>query len=128
MSLQKEFRDIANTYLYSFCVKHEFEYEADAWVGGDVGDVAQVGDYFFGFDDIRYDIDNQIEGDKILEWHDYNVRLGVLGCTKKINYQNWCKGCPLPYTEEELQKIEDAHKRVLEAERLLYELLNKPPF
>ena len=93
MNLQEKFTAIAELYIEAFLRKHNLfddengDYSEWEWVGSDVGGIIEVADYFIGFDDIRYDIDNCIEKDNFFEWYDY-----VLENEKKINYKSYLKG------------------------------------
>lgn len=107
--MRKRWREICNEYLKAFCERHEFQYDPDGWVGADPGTICIVGDFFFGMDDIRYDVDKQIPGDKIIEWYDYNLRVFELqqegAKIANINYPSWCNGAPR-YSEGQLKKFE----------------------
>ena len=104
MILKERYRNICNEYLQRFCVKQEFNYEPDdAWVAGNAGDCANVGDFYFGFDEIRYDIDNDIPKGKIIEWYDYTLETSMLDLPLRINYPSFCKGAPLPYSKEKIE-------------------------
>lgn len=119
MELDKRYKEVCNDYLKRFCEKHEMNLEPNPWVGDCVGEVAMIGDYFFNFDDIRYDLDNDCEDEAILEWYDYDLRLAELGCERRINFKSWVKGCPKPYTKEELDHIDRLHWEVESARRTL---------
>ena len=70
MILKERYKNICNEYLQRFCTKHGYHYEPDdAWIAGDAGGCAKIGDYVFGFDEIRYDIDNDVPKGKILDWY-----------------------------------------------------------
>lgn len=71
MTLQEEYNKIVEKYLEIFYEKHGLELEY--WVQDNPGTIGQFGDYFFGFDDIRYDIDNNIPKDRLIEWYDFNL-------------------------------------------------------
>lgn len=122
-SLKYKFKEVAEAYLKAFCEKHDYDYENDSWIGGRVGEVAVLGDDFYDLNDIRYDIDNNIPAGEIEKWTAYFLRLEELECPKKINFQSWCKGAPLPYSEDMLNNIEDARERVKEAKKELESLL-----
>ena len=60
-SLKQEYIDIVDKYLFAFIRKQNIKF--DGWVGNDIGGVAQfIEQYYFDFDDIRMDIDNNDEG------------------------------------------------------------------
>lgn len=122
IKLKKYYEGMCEDYVKVFAEKHEMEFEG--WVGDAVGGVATFGDWFFNLDDIRYDVDNDVPNDEIIKWIDYTSRCYALGCPKTINFPSWIKGAPKPYTEEELDKIEEAHRRVGEAEHYLFSLIH----
>ena len=108
MILKERYKNICNEYLQRFCIKQGYHYEPDdAWVAGDAGGCATIGDYVFGFDEIRYDIDNDVPKGKIIAWYDYVLEIRTLGLPKTINYPSYCKGAPLPYSREEIEKNPD---------------------
>lgn len=65
----KELIKECNRYIDLFEIKHDIEF--DYWCGNNHGGVAAFGDYFFNYENIKYDIDNDIKNDLILDWHDY---------------------------------------------------------
>ena len=93
MTLKQEYEHICNRYLVEFANKYELSLEPDAWVSGDVGTVAYVSDYYFGFDDIRRCVDENVEWQDLIEWYDYNCEGGMLGLNQ-INLKSWLMGAP----------------------------------
>lgn len=87
-SLQKEYHKICNQYLLEFCKKHEWDFEF--WVADEPGTIAIIGDYFIGFREMRYDIDNNIKEDAFIKWYDYALGLGMKD-EFYLLYENWCK-------------------------------------
>jgi hypothetical protein len=57
-------------YCSLFCKKHDME--PPIWIGDNIGTVASFGDYVVDFETVRYDIDNNVPVECIVEWHDYN--------------------------------------------------------
>lgn len=121
IEIKENFETACEAYVRAFCQRHEIGFEG--WVRGRVGEVAGIGDYFFGMDEIRYDVDTEQPEEKIFEWVDYMNQLSSLGCTKRINYEHFCKGAPLPYSREDLMKIEEAQRKAAEAQRFLKECI-----
>ena len=120
MILKERYKKICNEYLQRFCIKQGYDYEPDdAWVAGDAGDCVTIGHYVFGFDEIRYDIDNDVPKGKILAWYAYVLEIYALGLPKTINYPSYCKGAPLPYSREKIEEIRTLKKRVEQAEETL---------
>ena len=105
--LNKRYADACEEYLKAFCDNYEHRYELDAWVAGEVGTIASIGDYFFDFNDvIKYAVDNNLtDWNELLEWYDYT--LFALEYNQTIpNFKSWHKGCPR-LTKEEQQKLID---------------------
>ena len=120
MILKERYRNICNEYLQRFCVKQGFDYEPnDTWVAGNAGDCANIEDFYFSFEEIRYDIDNDIPKGKIIEWYDYTLETSMLGLPLRINYPSFCKGAPLPYSKEKIEEIRTLKKQVEQAEKTL---------
>ena len=121
-ALQDRFRSVCMDYIMRFCEKHDLNFEG--WVGDRVGETAEIGDMFLDFSDIRYDIDTEQKSGTIEKWWDYSYDLSMLECPKTINYRSWCAGAPLPYSQEQLNKIRQAHNDVITAKQVLEDLLN----
>lgn len=120
--LKTEYADIVGDYCQLFCQKHGFDYCPDEWVGGDVGGVLQVNDdYFFNFDDMRYDIDNDVEKGVFMEWYEYSVEVEFVEGTRNVNYRSWCMGYR-PYTADQLKAMRDAQIRINELQMELAEI------
>ena len=120
MILKERYTNICNEYLQRFCIKQGYHYEPDeAWIAGDAGDCATIGDYVFGFNEIRYDIDNDVPKGKIIAWYDYVLEIHTLGLPNTINYPSYCKGAPLPYSKEKIEEIRTLKKQVEQAEKTL---------
>jgi len=88
MSLKSKFDKIANKYLKKFMEKHGFENPDMWWVAGMVGTTLFVNDYFLNFEDIRYDLDNEIEKEMLFEWYYYNLEKQEYN----INYKSYLSG------------------------------------
>lgn len=86
MTLKEKYEELVNQYLKKFNEKQGYEF--DDWVGNDIGGIACfIEQYFFHFDDIRYDIDNNIESGIIFKWQDYCVEHG----NPHMNYKTYSK-------------------------------------
>lgn len=126
--IRKRYEDAVHEYCQAFCEKHEYQYDPDDWVGNDIGGIVAIGDYFVNFNDIRYDIDNDVPEDKFLHWYDYSLEIAMLddgsGKMRNVNYKHWLMGAR-PYSAEDLEKIRDAKESVNEAERKFKELADR---
>lgn len=107
VTLKQRFAEIADEYLASFCRNYELEYDKDAWVGCDEGTIAMIGDFFVGFDDIRYCVDNNVAFDTWLEHYDYCLDAAELGLPL-INLPSWCMGAPRA-SKEQVEHLRELH-------------------
>ena len=109
MMLKERYTIICNEYLQKFCVKQGFDYDPEnAWVAGNAGGCANVGDFYF---------DNDIPKGKIIEWYDYTLETSMLDLPLRINYPSFCKGAPLPYSKEQIAKAQELKARMEQAEK-----------
>jgi hypothetical protein len=116
-TLKQTWEKVCNTYLQEFCRRHGYSYEQDMWVANDPGTIACVCDMFVSMEDIRYDIDNCIDIDCFEAWYWKSVDVYSLTKQKYMNYSSFCHGAPDPWTEERLNSIREAQKRVFEAQK-----------
>ena len=101
--LKNNYEKACNDYLQYFCKVYEFHYDPYYWVGGQVGTIVCVDDYYFSLDDIIFCVENEVIKKELLEWYDYCVEAGGLGFST-INLSSWVKGAPRK-SEEELEKV-----------------------
>lgn len=94
--LKKDYENACNAYLKAFCEKHEF-YGLDNpetyWIGDQVGEIANCGDFTFDMATIVTDIDKDAPEEELLKWYDYMVFTADLGITTP-NFYSWLLGCP----------------------------------
>lgn len=123
--LKKRYSEIVNEYLKQFCLKHGLNYDEAkcGWVANEVGDVVCVGDYYISFDDIRRDIDENINDDEYFKYYNYCVKVNEYGCTAP-NYRSWLAGCPR-FNNGQLDEIEKAHKATERAKRELERVIKE---
>ena len=87
MKLKNKYEKIVEQYLLAFVEKQELDIENCYWVADRVGEVLSVNEqYYFSFDDIRFDIDNDIKAGAILDWQNESIDNNF-----KINYENYTK-------------------------------------
>ena len=112
---------LCNLYLAEFCRRHGFRYDTDMWVSSNPGTTIEVCDMFVSMEDIRYDVDNQINPEWFQKWYWKSIEVYELtnGRESYLNYPSYCKGAPDPYTEEKMSRLRAAHKRLREAEESL---------
>lgn len=96
MELKTQFKEIAEKYVITFLTKHNFHENGEItewrWIRDNAGGVLEVSDYFINFDDIRFDIDNEVPADQFFEWYDHDLNLAMKNRKKRVNYENWLKG------------------------------------
>ena len=101
-------------YLAAFMEMYDLSCEPHPWVADEVGTVADVGDYYFDFQDIKRCVDEDVHFDTLMEWYDYNVETGMLGLGE-INLKSWLMGAPrIPQDRIEeisIEEIKQARKR-----------------
>jgi hypothetical protein len=85
VKLRSKLNSVIQEYVDLFCEKHDMKF--DYWVAGQTGTICQLGDYFFDFQDIRFDLESKQKSENILDWYDYSIE----GNYKTENYRNWCK-------------------------------------
>lgn len=114
-TLQKDYNDICERYLRAFDEKHDlalFESDfKDCWIGGQVGSIADINDMYLNFDDIRYDIDNNIPAGKIFDWYWNSVDHAEMK-VKYMNFESYCKGAQDPVPEKEMKRIKELRKKL----------------
>lgn len=121
-TLKQKFNALCEEYRKAF-VEYYFTEEEDGvqaeswWISDEPGGVLCVNDdVFFGFDEMRYCIDNEVEYEDLVEWYDYTLRLGLIDeAIPTPNLTSWLKGCPR-YSEEQLQEIEKGKRKVMALE------------
>ena len=110
--LKENYENACNEYLKAFCYQYELQFEEDAWVAGDVGTIALIGDYYIDFQNMMYMLDNDIAFEEWLRWYDYCLDAHDLGLNTP-NFPSWHKGCPR-LTEEQIQEIKDKRRELKE--------------
>ena len=87
--LREEYADIVNKYIRAFEDKHDTLLEF--WVADQIGTIAVIGDNFFNFQDIRYDIDNRVNKRLIWEWYSGWVDSCYKNRKPYPNFENYVK-------------------------------------
>ena len=92
MKLKTKYEKIVEQYLLAFVEKQELDIENCYWVADRVGEILSVNEqYYFHFNDIRFDIDNNIKEGIILEWQNESIDNHFKKKKYKINYENYLK-------------------------------------
>jgi len=86
----KAIEDLANI----FCKKYFGEdcYDPEDWVGGDIGGILNVGDYFFNMSDIEEALKFKASRKELFGFYDYRLEI-ALGEkeTPAVNFKNYLK-------------------------------------
>lgn len=92
--LHDKLRGICNEYLRIFCDKYELEYDPDCWIGGRVGELAQLPtDDVIDFRDMVTDLEESADRKEYFEWSAYDYQCRELHLTS-VNYHSWLMGAP----------------------------------
>lgn len=119
-------KDVCNEYLETFCLKHEYHYEPDMWVGNDPGTIACVNDEMFvGMDTIRYDIDNNIPEKYFSKWYWKGLDVYEVTGEHYMNYQSYCKGAPDPWTNERLEELRESKNKIAKAQEEFQKMIDE---
>ncbi len=98
-NLQKDYEKIVNKYLTSFFDKQELYeiedgkkyYPTVEWIGS-IGEICEFCDYYFSFDKIKYDVDNNCPKGAILEWYSHTLEYAMNKKYGTVNYQSYLMG------------------------------------
>lgn len=118
--LKRDYEAACNAYLKAFCEKHDYDFDDVSWIGGRVGESADIADCCVDLSVIRTDIDRDAPEDEFLKWYDYDLSIGMTG-GHSMNYQSWLSGAPRK-SETEIAWLTDKYLKTLEAEARAAEL------
>ena len=124
-TIQERWKEICNEYLKLFCERHDYEVEYDGWIGLDpsgCGTVVYVGDMYIDMEDLRYDVDNDIQTDQFEKWYWKRLELAEYGVDHWMNYKSFCLGAPDEWTPERIQELKEAYDKVQEAKERLEQI------
>ena len=92
MKLKNKYEKIVNEYLQIFIEKQDFDADDCYWIGDKIGEILSVNEqYYFSFDDIRFDVDNNVKESLIFRWHDESLDNYFKKKKYKVNYENYLK-------------------------------------
>ena len=92
MKLKTKYKKIVEQYLIAFVEKQDLDIENCDWVADRVGEILSVNEqYHFSFDDIRFDVDNDVKEGLIFKWHDESLDNYFKKKKYKVNYENYLK-------------------------------------
>ena len=90
--LKNKYEKIVNEYLQIFIEKQGFDADDCYWIGNKIGEILSVNEqYHFSFDDIRFDVDNNVEAGAIIDWQDESIDNYFKKKKHKVNYENYLK-------------------------------------
>ena len=116
LELRLAYEAAVTNYLSAFMKQYDLSCDPEPWVGNEIGTIAEVGDYFFGFDDIKRCVDEDVKWEDLIEWYDYNCEGGMLGLNQ-INLKSWLMGAP----RVNQMRIEEIKAKRKELEELIEE-------
>ena len=116
LELRLAYEAAVTNYLSAFMKQYDLSCDPEPWVGNEVGTIAEVGDYFFGFDDIKRCVDENVKWEDLIEWYDYTTEVSILGLTT-INLKSWLMGAP----RVNQMRIEEIKAKRKELEELIEE-------
>ena len=114
--LKLAYEAACTNYLAAFMEKYDLSCDPEPWVGNEVGTVAEVGDYFFDFQDIKRCVDEDVTFDTLIEWYDYNIEVSIIRLPT-INLKSWLMGAP----RINQMRIEEIKAKRKELEELIEE-------
>ena len=92
MKLKNKYNKIVEQCLIAFVKKQDLDIENCYWVADRVGEILSVNEqYYFNFNDIRFDVDNDIEAGAILKWQNESLDNYFKKKKYKVNYENYLK-------------------------------------
>ena len=92
MKLKTKYNKIVEQYLIAFVEKQDLDIDNCYWVADRVGEILSVNEqYCFNFDDIRFDVDNDVKAGVILEWQNESLDNYFKKKKYKVNYENYLK-------------------------------------
>jgi hypothetical protein len=116
LELRLAYEVACTNYLSAFMKQYDLSCDPEPWVGNEIGTIAEVGDYFFSFYDIKRCVDENVKWEDLIEWYDYNIEVGILGLTT-INLKSWLMGAP----RVNQMRIEEIKAKRKELEELIEE-------
>ena len=116
LELRLAYEAAVTNYLSAFMKQYDLSCDPEPWVGNEVGTIAEIGDYFFDFQDIKRCVDEDVKWEDLIEWYDYNCEGGMLGLNQ-INLKSWLMGAP----RVNQMRIEEIKAKRKELEELIEE-------
>ena len=87
MKLKTKYEKIVEQYLIAFVEKQDLDIENCYWVADRIGEILSVNEqYYFSFNDIRFDVDNNVKAGLIFKWQNESIENNL-----KVNYETYLK-------------------------------------
>jgi hypothetical protein len=99
--LKNTFESLKESYKWHICDMYDFNFDDSYWTGN----VLSAADYFLGFYDVMYAVDNNVNEKILFDWYDYNLTLGEYEFGN-VSLENFCKGI-IPYDKVCISKLEE---------------------
>ena len=116
LELRLAYEAAVTNYLSAFMKQYDLSCDPEPWVGNEIGTIAEIGDYFFDFQDIKRCVDEDVKWEDLIEWYDYTTEVSILGLTT-INLKSWLMGAP----RVNQMRIEEIKAKRKELEELIEE-------
>ena len=110
LELRLAYEAACTNYLAAFMEKYDLSCDKEPWVGNEVGTIAEIGDYFFDFQDIKRCVDEDVKWEDLIEWYDYTMEAVPLGFNN-INLKSWLMGAPRA-SKEEIERIKSLRNEI----------------
>ena len=117
LELRLAYEAAVENYLSAFMKQYDLTCDPEPWVGNEIGTIAEIGDYFFDFQDIKRCVDEDVKWEDLIEWYDYTTEVSILGLTT-INLKSWLMGAP----RVNQMRIEEIKAKRKELDELIEEI------
>ena len=117
-TLKNMFETIKNEYQKMFIDIYDFDSTDCYWIEN----VLYVADYYFDFYDVKFAVDNAIGFEFLNKWCDYSLTV-YENFHERITLQKYKTGI-LPYTEEDIEKLQKLQKEKNHIEAEIDDLIN----
>ena len=109
--LKERYKDIVLDYCNTFAKRHgRTFYEEEQSTFWLQDSVVSLDDLFIDLNDIRYDVDNNVEEGMFIKWYDKMSDCYCLDINCP-NYAAFCKGAPI-ISDEELNNLKDQRLKI----------------
>ena len=117
LELRLAYEAAVTNYLSAFMKQYDLSCDPEPWAANEIGTIAEVGDYFFSFYDIKRCVDENVKWEDLIEWYDYTTEVSILGLTT-INLKSWLMGAP----RVNQMRIEEIKAKRKELDELIEEI------